>query len=64
LYVRELSESEASAFVANVVPDATRARAVMARLFGGAGKKSRSLAEIYQAMKATPENVPSSLMAA
>lgn len=64
LYVRELSESEANAFVANVVPDATRARAVMARLFGGAGKKSRSLAEIYQAMKVTPENVPSSLMAA
>jgi ATPase family associated with various cellular activities (AAA) len=64
LYVRELVETEAAAFVASVVVDAARARAVVTQLFGGGGKKTRSLAEIYQAMKAVPENAPLPLMAA
>jgi ATPase family associated with various cellular activities (AAA) len=64
LYVRELVETEAAAFVANVVPDAARAHAVMTQLFVSGGKKTRSLAEIYQAMKAAPENAPQPLMVA
>jgi ATPase family associated with various cellular activities (AAA) len=64
VYVRELVEAEAAAFVASVVADAARARAVMAQLFGGGGKKTRSLAEIYQVMNAAPENAPQPLMVA
>jgi hypothetical protein len=64
LYVRELIETEAAAFVANVVPDAERARAIMTQLFISSGKKTRSLAEIYRAMKVEPESSQQPLMVA
>jgi hypothetical protein len=64
VYVRELVEAEVKAFVANMTQDATRTRAVMAQLFVNGEKKSRSLAEIYKALKSAPEFSPKPLAVA
>lgn len=63
-YARELTEAEAAAFVASLAPDAALARNVMSQLFVSGGRKSRSLAEIYKALKTASETAPRPLAAA
>ncbi len=64
VYVRELVETEAAAFVASLTPDAALARNVMSQLFGSSGRKSHSLAQIYKALKTASETAPRPLAAA
>ncbi len=58
VYVRELVEAEAAAFVYDVLQDTVRTRGVIAKLFTLGEKKARSLAEIYKAIKTTPAPAP------
>jgi energy-coupling factor transporter ATP-binding protein EcfA2 len=55
VYVRELIEAEAARFIASLTPDTELVCAVISQLFGSSGKKSRSLAEIYKALKTAHE---------
>jgi ATPase family associated with various cellular activities (AAA) len=64
LYVRELMEAEAVAFVYDVLKDTARTRIVTSSLFTNGEKKTRSLAEIYKAMKTTPAIAPQPLAVA